>query len=132
MHRIDVVSVVQDGVLPYGNGTCEECGPHTALVLRQSKGKLRWRCQAAERNSKKSPYHGLTYDEAQALRDASNGCEICEYPLELRIDHDHNTDEVRGVLCNFCNTGLYLVERDIAWGVKAVEYLVRKKWKWLR
>lgn len=39
------------------------------------------------------------------LLDAEDHCAICGGPSEV-VDHDHETGEVRGVLCRPCNIGL--------------------------
>jgi hypothetical protein len=53
------------------------------------------------------------YDEMLALQDGK--CAICREPetatavgkvLELAVDHDHETGEVRALLCGNCNKGL--------------------------
>lgn len=56
--------------------------------------------------------YGLTladYDEM--LRTQGNGCAICgktpeENGKRLAVDHDHETGDVRGLLCDMCNKGL--------------------------
>lgn len=49
--------------------------------------------------------------------DQGGRCKICgATPSKpLNVDHDHDTDEVRGLLCGFCNTvlGLSLESPDI-------------------
>ena len=44
------------------------------------------------------------YDELLAIQ--NGGCAICgNHPRKQRlaVDHNHKTDEVRGLLCNWCN-----------------------------
>lgn len=53
--------------------------------------------------------YGMTEDEYQEkLAAQSGGCAICgamtEYPLH--VDHDHETQERRGLLCGPCNSGI--------------------------
>lgn len=42
---------------------------------------------------------------------------------ELYIDHDHNTNKVRGLLCSNCNTALGKFKDDILILEEAIRYL---------
>ena len=58
--------------------------------------------------------YGLTYEEVEALRKAQGGfCAFCGLKLNSLyfIDHDHYTNEVRGIVHPRCNTVLGLVEQ---------------------
>lgn len=61
--------------------------------------------------------YGITLEQYQEMYEAQNGlCAICGQPetcktntgkiANLSIDHDHDTGEVRGLLCRNCNHGL--------------------------
>jgi len=57
--------------------------------------------------------HGIGEAEYQArLAAQEHKCAICGAPpkpektFSLDVDHDHSTNEVRGLLCNACNQGL--------------------------
>jgi len=55
-------------------------------------------------------------------------CAICEGDnngKNLVVDHDHCTDEVRGLLCHGCNSGLGLLGDDIKSLESALTYLRR-------
>lgn len=54
-------------------------------------------------------------------------CAICEITLsiEVLVDHDHQTDTVRGLLCRACNFGLGLFDEDVDTLRKAATYLER-------
>lgn len=71
----------------------------------------------------------LTVGQFNAMRERQNFCcAICgkheqECKKALHVDHDHITGYVRGLLCSVCNHSLHLIEKDMAWGEKAVAYL---------
>jgi hypothetical protein len=75
--------------------------------------------------------YGLTLEQYEAMVAAQGGrCAICgtDHPGSSRIkywsvDHDHETDAVRGLLCHGCNTGLGAFGDDIERLTKAVAYL---------
>jgi hypothetical protein len=69
--------------------------------------------------------YNLTLNEYDQL--AENGCMICGTPHMLGIDHDHDSNEVRGVLCRSCNGGLGLFKDSIDLLLKAASYLESKK-----
>lgn len=52
-------------------------------------------------------------------------CPICQnyYGDELVLDHNHETEEVRGLLCRNCNSGLGLFKDDIDNFARAIDYL---------
>jgi hypothetical protein len=69
------------------------------------------------------------YDE---MLTAQHGkCAICSCTLnssrytKLAIDHDHKTNEVRGLLCTNCNTGIGLFKDSPIRLSSAIEYLKR-------
>jgi hypothetical protein len=57
--------------------------------------------------------YGITYDEYLVLGDAKDWrCDICNKQSErgnrrkLCIDHNHLTGQIRGLLCQRCNSGI--------------------------
>jgi hypothetical protein len=69
------------------------------------------------RNSHFRAKFGITITEADAMVAKAGKCEICRKPFKDRrnahIDHDHDTGEIRGVLCGSCNgkLGWYQIYR---------------------
>lgn len=69
--------------------------------------------------------YGLTPERWHALHDAADGkCGICgKETHDLCIDHDHQTGEIRGLLCDPCNTGLGLFKDNPVILRAAIRYL---------
>ena len=67
------------------------------------------------------PYRHLYVD----LFEKQNGlCGICRNPMSRPLlDHNHETLEVRGLLCSKCNVGLGQFNDDLALVSAALEYL---------
>lgn len=60
----------------------------------------------------------------QALRGLQGGvCAICQEPLPLLLDHDHQTDRVRGLLCSLCNSGIGFLRDRLDLLQRAAQYL---------
>jgi hypothetical protein len=56
-------------------------------------------------------------------------CACCEGPLELKdvkVDHDHATEKVRGLLCNDCNVLLGRAKDSVELLCRAIKYLKRR------
>ena len=57
--------------------------------------------------------YGLTHEEHKKLIDKNNNlCWLCNKRKAIRIDHDHKTGKVRGVLCGFCNQSLAMIDNE--------------------
>lgn len=79
--------------------------------------------------------YGLTMDDYATLVQQQDGiCAICGQPetakdragrVQLRVDHDHVTGRVRGLLCHNCNTVLAYVERA-SWLHSALAYVATR------
>lgn len=55
--------------------------------------------------------YGLSLNELGLMHDVQDGkCALCGGTDALVVDHDHNTDKVRALLCNRCNLGVGWVE----------------------
>lgn len=108
----------------YDNSNVSACAP---CQLRRAKEEKPWRGKPprspedTRRHQLKHNY-GITVEEYDELFEIQEGaCAICgrtdngvnqHGPMRLAVDHDHETGEVRGLLCNRCNTALGLLDDD--------------------
>ncbi len=94
-----------------------------------SNGKLRKHCKNCERNRHYKRTYGITVDDYNRMFEEQQGvCKICSLPANhnsnhLCIDHDHDTGQVRALLCDTCNRGLGYFKDDSRLIEKAAEYL---------
>lgn len=69
------------------------------------------------------PY-GLTKEEYNRLCEAAKGrCSICHREQPLCVEHDHETGEIRGLVCNRCNALLRSLESRRKLINSAIRYL---------
>jgi Recombination endonuclease VII len=76
--------------------------------------------------------YGLSAEDYERMLVAQNGvCAICRKHCKsgkrLAVDHDQDTDKVRGLLCASCNCGLGMYQSDPLLMRTAAEYLERNK-----
>lgn len=94
----------------------------------------RWREENREELSRRNRERhlqktfGITLDDYQRMLDEQRGgCAICGAPepegSSLHVDHDHDTGEVRALLCFPCNNALGLLEEDEERVQSLLEYL---------
>lgn len=97
--------------------------------LETGDNKEKYRAYQRARHLSKT--FGLTVEDYDALAKAQNGvCAICKKPetdRPLAVDHDHETNEVRGLLCKRCNIGLGNLYDSVETLQSAIEYLQKRK-----
>jgi hypothetical protein len=86
----------------YG-GSCVHC--------RRIKERAKKRTPQQERKRDLRRNYAMTVELYDALLKAQGGTcaicdEVCPSGKRLAVDHDHVTDDIRGLLCMECNTGL--------------------------
>jgi hypothetical protein len=73
--------------------------------------------------------YGITVEEYDAmLEQQGNRCAICRTDKpggkgRFHVDHDHQTGEVRGLLCNNCNRALGHFKDNVLILEQAIRYL---------
>lgn len=81
--------------------------------------------------------YGITVEEYASLLKSQGGtCALCDRDSaknpfnkegKLYVDHDHETGEIRGLLCNAHNTALGLVGDNVEGLERLLSYLVANK-----
>lgn len=113
---------------------CKECAKAYNLqwqAANPEKAKYAWRtAEAKSRDNLRSRArkYGLTKEELESLIESANGvCEICKRVPDrwLVVDHCHNTEIVRGMLCERCNQALGLLADNTEYMYSAIEYITK-------
>ena len=87
------------------------------------------RYKYSQRNATLRKKYGIGVEEYDALLEKQGGvCAICGVNENysswyFAVDHDHLTGEVRGLLCNKCNSAIGQLKDDPALIRKALAYL---------
>jgi hypothetical protein len=75
---------------------------------------------------------GISIEEYNRIFELQNGCcAICgkhqsELTHTLCVDHNHNTGEVRGLLCSNCNVGIGSFHENIEVLHSAIDYILKE------
>lgn len=100
--------------------------PLTEFYTRTDTGGLKSRCKTCECLYSRARNYKITLDQAQELMDSTN-CHCCgKEILDKRstyIDHRHETNKIRGILCMSCNSGIGFLGDNLEGVLKAVNYL---------
>lgn len=82
-----------------------------------------------KRNSQLKYYYGISLTKYNTMFKEQKGCcKICgthqsNLKIALAVDHCHGTEDVRGLLCSNCNTGLGMFKDNVTSLKNAIEYL---------
>ena len=107
-------------------GRCRLCSQITAKAYNEKYKKEHptyWR----NLHLKKS--FGISIeDQEKQLQEQVGRCAICRRILiEPHVDHDHETNQLRALLCGSCNRAIGLLQDSVIVVESALAYL--KKWK---
>lgn len=116
-------------------GSCKALRPIREFGKNKSQlDGLDTRCKdCSRRNQLKSKFNITPEDYDRMLEDQGGRCAICKrhwstLNRRLGIDHNHETGQIRGLLCAGCNTRLGGSEGE-RWIEKAAIYLVPWRFK---
>lgn len=91
---------------------------------REKKGKEFLKLDAIKQR------YGVTPEQYRQMEREQDGCcAICHRRRKLHLDHDHETNEARGLTCGQCNRALGLMQDDPERLEAAARYLRRPKLK---
>ncbi len=90
---------------------CNSCGETKVLIeFSVSRSDCKDCARRKGRAHNLSSSFGLTLDEYNELFKYQGGvCYLCKKPpngRRLSVDHDHQTGEIRGLLCTYCNRNI--------------------------
>lgn len=94
----------------------------------KAKNKRRHQCTNC-RNIGRWVLRSVKSDYEQLLQKQNNQCAICGIHNEisrLGIDHNHKTQEIRGLLCHDCNSGIASFDENRHYLAKAILYLITR------
>lgn len=101
-------------------GWCKAC----ALGAKRERNKTPDGKRQKAAWSRRALY-GMDPGDFDLMVAAQSGvCAICAKPRRLHVDHDHETGNVRGLLCSNCNTALGLLGEEVDVLIAALAYLL--------
>jgi hypothetical protein len=120
------------------------CKPCMLIALKASRKKnsaswkasdKRWRDKNKERlwaSNIKFAYNISVLEYSKLLVSQNGKCAICGVPSEectrkFSVDHDHETGQIRGLLCDRCNRGIGFLKDNPTILISAANYLLAKK-----
>lgn len=112
---------------------CRPCKYEIQREWRKSKAGLAYnavrRASGEHRRDHLKRRYKIDEAEYQRLFTVAGGmCEICKTPATgiLYVDHCHETNAIRGLLCQHCNTLLGFARDDLTVLGRAIRYLKEK------
>jgi len=108
-----------------GRKTCKRCSKYAKVKAKRKTPEQRY---LRNLKSDLKKHYNLTLEEYQAMLDEQNQvCAICKEPCRrhprLGVDHDHESNLIRGLLCANCNVGIGHLRHSETLLLEAIKYL---------
>ncbi len=99
-------------------------------ISREKAYSAQYRADGYTRNNRYMSQYNISAAEVDNMIAAQDGkCKICQVKTDvLHLDHDHETGQVRDMLCGSCNRALGLIKEKESVLLAMIYYL--NKWKW--
>lgn len=122
-----------------GQKRCSKC-THIQSIANFGGGSTRktydglhcW-CNDCRREDSRKYKYGLPFGTCSEMLLKQGGkCPVCAGAIDLKtgvVDHDHRTGEVRGFLCNTCNSMLGMLEKRGVLLSAVARYLEAGAWR---
>lgn len=107
---------------------------------KKASERERWNNLSQEKRREKwlKTKYKMSYDEYRNMYDSQNGlCYLCDIPISITtsdrghntacVDHDHETNLIRKLLCNHCNRAIGLLKERIEVVERLLVYLKEYK-----
>lgn len=114
------------------NSRCKQCRyeEHKEWVENNPDTVREYRANDKWTLKKRCSRHGITPEEFWSIYEEQDGtCPICDKAIKAEksaIDHNHETGEVRGILCKNCNRALGMLGDNPDNMARAEAYLLDK------
>ena len=94
---------------------CKKCGELKSPEEFYTRDiGVRYECISCHNIRNRLRIYNMSKSEFEEMKNKQNNkCLICLREARLSVDHDHKTGKIRGLLCNWCNSYLGAVEKDI-------------------
>ena len=128
--KITASNIVYHGVFQLVR--CRDCYNkyHRDYRERNKKKIGTYKTKDSIKNTNLKCLYNITLEEYNRQKELHlGGCAICKQPFDnLSVDHNHKTNEFRGLLCKKCNTGLGAFNDSEILLINAIDYLKRTTW----
>ncbi|MFA7222777.1 MAG: endonuclease VII domain-containing protein [Bacilli bacterium] len=91
------------------------------------KGSICSKCALTYHRESNIRGYGISIEEYDRMKkEQGSKCAICGRGGHLYVDHNHKTGEVRGLLCNSCNSAIGQLQDSPVVVAKALRYLTER------